>query len=37
MLLSVVSFAEPGEAIREAFSDPVYNWASIQAAVFMFF
>lgn len=37
MLLSVVSFAEPGKAIREAFSDPVYNWASAQAALFMFF
>jgi hypothetical protein len=37
MLLTVFSWAKPGEAIKQAFDEPVYNWLSLQAALFMFF
>jgi hypothetical protein len=37
MLLTVFSWAKPGEAIEKAFDEPVYNWLSLQASLFMFF
>jgi hypothetical protein len=37
MLLTVFSWAKPGEAIEQAFDEPVYNWLSLQASLFMFF
>jgi hypothetical protein len=37
MLLGILSYAKPGDAIRKAFPDEIYAWTSIQAALFMFF
>lgn len=37
MLLGVFSWAQPGAAIEKAFDDPVYDWTSLQLAMFMFF
>lgn len=37
LLLGVLSHARPGKAIESAFTDKVYNWTSVQCALFMFF
>jgi len=38
LFLGVFSWAKPGDAILKAFEpQPVYNWTSIQGALFMFF
>ena len=37
MLLGILSYAKPGNAIENAFKDKVYNWTSVQCALFMFF
>jgi Alginate export len=37
MLLGILSYAKPGDAIQNAFPDEVYPWTSVQAALFMFF
>jgi hypothetical protein len=37
MLLGVFSYANPGDAIKKAFTSEVYPWTSIQGALFMFF
>jgi hypothetical protein len=37
LLLGVFSWAKPGDAVVNAFEDPVYNWTSLQVAMFMFF
>jgi hypothetical protein len=37
MLLTVFSHGVPGNAIKNAFTTPVYSWTSLQAALFMFF
>lgn len=37
MLLGILSYAKPGDAIQKAFPDEVYPWTSVQAALFMFF
>jgi len=37
LLLGVFSWAKPGDAVVSAFDDQVYNWTSLQVAMFMFF
>ena len=37
MFLGIFSYANPGEAIKKAFSSEVYPWTSIQGSLFMFF
>jgi hypothetical protein len=37
MLLGVLSYGIPGDGLRNAFDDKLYNWTSIQTALFMFF
>lgn len=37
LLLGVFSYAAPGTAIRQAFSNKIYPWMSYQGALFMFF
>ena len=36
LLLGIISYAKPGEAITKAFDGGIYNWTSYQAALFMF-
>jgi hypothetical protein len=37
LLLGVLSYAKPGQGIEDAFPDTVYDWTSVQCALFMFF
>jgi hypothetical protein len=37
LLLGVLSYANAGKAIEDAFPDKVYDWTSVQCALFMFF
>lgn len=37
MILGIFSYAKPGAALENAFTDKIYPWTSIQGALFMFF
>jgi hypothetical protein len=37
LLLGVLSYAKPGQGMRLAFDESLYDWTSIQCALFMFF
>ncbi|HSO84968.1 MAG TPA: hypothetical protein VLQ91_00345 [Draconibacterium sp.] len=37
MLMGLLSYAQPGDAIKKAFDDSIYSWTSVQCSLFMFF
>lgn len=36
LLLGILSYAKPGDAIKQSFNEKVYSWTSVQCSLFMF-